>query len=48
MGNSPAIEAANSVMVSAKRFSEARHFCRVSKSSAEISVPACPMPSHHT
>ena len=47
-GNSPAMVAANSVIASAKRLIEARQLCRVSSSSAEISVPALPMPSHQT
>lgn len=44
----PAIDTANSVIASAKRLIEARHFWRVSSSSEEISVPALPMPIHHT
>ena len=44
----PAIDTANSVIASAMRLSDARHFCRVSSSSDEISVPALPIPIHHT
>ena len=44
----PAIATANSVIASAKRLIEARHPCRVSSSSEEISVPALPMPIHQT
>ena len=44
----PAIATAIRVMVSAKRLIEPRHCCRVSSSIDEISVPAFPMPIHHT
>ncbi len=44
----PAMVAANSVIASAKRLVEARHFCRINSSIEEISVPALPMPIHHT
>ena len=40
--------AAKSVIASAKRLVDARHFCRVSNSMAEIRVPALPMPIHQT
>jgi len=39
---------AKSVMASANRFIEARHGWRRSRSTAEIKVPACPMPIHQT
>src|SRR5689334_10505684 len=48
MGNSPAHATANSVIASAKRLIELRHDCRNSSRMAEISVPACPIPTHHT
>ncbi len=35
-------------MASAKRLIELRHDCRSSSRMAEISVPACPIPIHHT
>ena len=44
----PAQATANSVMASAKRLIEVRHCCRNNSKIAEISVPACPMPIHHT
>ena len=44
----PAQTTANSVIVSAKRLSELRQSRPSSSSSAEISVPAWPMPSHQT
>ena len=44
----PAIATANSVIASAKRLIELRHFCRVSSSMAEINVPAFPIPIHQT
>src|SRR5690606_15891521 len=36
------------VMASAARLIDIRHFCRNSKRIAEISVPACPIPTHQT
>ena len=36
------------VIASADRFIDNRHFCRNSNKTAEISVPACPIPTHHT
>nr|WP_264080890.1 hypothetical protein [Paracoccus jeotgali] len=39
---------ANSVIASAKRLIESRQGWRISSSTAEISVPAWPMPIHHT
>jgi hypothetical protein len=47
-GKIPAQATANSVMASAKRLIELRHDCRSSKRMAEMSVPAWPMPIHHT
>src|SRR5579871_2274414 len=47
-GKSPAQETAKSVMASAKRLIEVRHCCRRSSRIAEISVPAWPIPIHHT
>src|SRR6267142_1109941 len=44
----PAQATANSVMASAKRLMELRHVCRSSARMAEISVPAWPIPIHHT
>ena len=44
----PALATANSVMASAKRLIELRHDCRSRSRMAEISVPACPIPIHHT
>src|SRR6516164_6255785 len=47
-GKMPAHATANSVIASAKRLIEVRHFwCNKSKM-AEMSVPAWPMPIHHT
>ena len=40
--------AANSVIASAKRLIEVRHFWRRSSRIAEMKVPAWPMPIHHT
>ena len=48
MGQSPAMPAAMSVIASAKRLMELRHFCRRSRRNAEMKVPACPIPIHHT
>ena len=42
------MEAANSVIASAKRLIEARQRCRINSSIDEISVPALPMPIHQT
>ena len=39
---------ANSVIASAKRLMEVRHFCCNSSRMAEISVPAWPIPIHQT
>src|SRR5215510_8315134 len=44
----PAHTTANSVIASAKRLMLFRHFCRNRSRIAEISVPAWPMPTHHT
>ena len=40
--------AARRVIASAKRFSEFRQCCPVTSSTAEMKVPACPMPIHQT
>jgi hypothetical protein len=48
MGKMPAMLAANSVIASAKRLVDARQRWRVSSSIEEISVPALPIPIHHT
>lgn len=48
MGNIPAQATANKVMASENRLIEVRQFCRRRKSTAEISVPAWPMPIHQT
>ena len=47
-GKSRAQMTANSVIASAKRLIEVRHFCWKSRRMAEISVPAWPMPIHQT
>ena len=39
---------ANSVIASAKRLIDVRHFCWNSSKMAEISVPAWPIPIHQT
>src|SRR5215467_3694260 len=44
----PAQATANSVMASAKRLMELRHGCRNKRKMAEMSVPAWPIPIHHT
>ena len=44
----PAQTTAKMVMASAKRLMELRHCCLNSSRMAEISVPAWPMPIHHT
>src|SRR3954454_24917191 len=48
MGYCAAQATAKMVMASAKRLIEVRHFCRKSSKTAEMSVPAWPMPTHHT
>ena len=48
VGNTSAHATANSVIASAARLIDVRHFCRNRKRTAEISVPAWPMPTHHT
>jgi hypothetical protein len=48
MGNKAALATAKSVMASAKRLIDVRHSWRSSSRMAEISVPACPIPIHHT
>ena len=47
-GNMAAQTTANSVIASAKRLMELRHFCLNNKRMAEIKVPACPIPIHQT
>ncbi len=44
----PACITANSVMDSAKRLMDVRQSCFSSSKMAEISVPAWPIPIHHT
>jgi hypothetical protein len=44
----PAQATAKSVIASAKRLIDVRQVCFNSSRMAEISVPACPMPIHHT
>src|SRR3954467_13026863 len=48
MGKSPAIDAAKTVVASANRLMEVRHFWFSSSRIAEMKVPACPIPIHHT
>ena len=48
IGNNAAQATANSVIASAKRLIDVRHVCLKSSRIAEISVPAWPMPIHHT
>src|SRR5579862_802090 len=47
-GNMPAQTTAKIVMASAKRLMELRQLCLKSSKMAEMSVPAWPMPIHHT
>ena len=47
-GKSSAQMTAKSVIASAKRLIDVRHFCWNSSRIAEISVPAWPMPIHQT
>src|SRR5436190_9909506 len=44
----PAHITAKIVIASAARFTPVRHRCRSKNKIAEISVPACPIPIHHT
>src|ERR1700704_1964564 len=44
----PAQATANSVIASAERLIDVRHFCRNRNRIAEISVPACPIPIQNT
>ena len=44
----PAHITANSVIASADRLTAVRHFCRNRNSTAEINVPAWPMPTQNT
>src|SRR5262245_59184338 len=48
MGNSAAQATANRVIASANRLIDVRHCWCNSNSTAEINVPACPMPTHQT
>ena len=48
IGKMPAQATANSVIASAKRLIDVRHVCFNSSRMADISVPAWPMPIHHT
>ena len=47
-GYRPAQMTAKMVMASAERLIDVRHFCRNRSSTAEISVPACPIPTQNT
>src|SRR5580704_15279410 len=47
-GKMPAHMTAKIVMASAARLIDVRHFCRSKNRIAEISVPAWPIPIHHT
>src|SRR5580698_7625273 len=47
-GKMPAQHTAKMVIASAKRLIELRHVCLKSNRIAEISVPAWPIPIHHT
>src|SRR4029453_10441155 len=47
-GNVSAHITAKMVIASAARLIEVRHFCRKRKRIAEISVPACPIPTQNT
>jgi hypothetical protein len=47
-GYMPAQATAKSVIASAKRLMDVRQSCRSSSSTAEMRVPACPMPIHQT
>src|SRR3954471_12076503 len=47
-GKMPAHMTAKMVIASAARLTPVRHFCRSKKRIAEISVPAWPIPIHHT
>ena len=47
-GKMPAHATAKSVIASANRLIDVRHVCLSSSRIAEISVPAWPMPIHHT
>src|SRR6185295_12219559 len=48
IGKMPAEATANSVIASANRLIDVRHVCFNSRRIAEMSVPAWPMPIHHT
>src|SRR4030095_863169 len=47
-GNSRAHMNAKMVIASAERLMEVRHFCRKRNRIAEMSVPACPIPTQNT
>ena len=47
-GNMPAHMTAKIVIASENRLIDVRHFWCISRRMAEISVPAWPMPIHHT
>jgi hypothetical protein len=47
-GKRPACTIAKSVIASAKRLIEVRHFCSSSSRNAEMKVPAWPIPIHQT
>src|SRR5690606_633474 len=48
IGNNPAWITEKMVMASAERLMAILHFCLKSNNTAEINVPACPIPTHHT
>ena len=48
MGKNPAVATAKSVMASADRLTEVRHFWRKRNRMAEIKVPACQIPTQKT
>ena len=48
IGNNPACITEKIVMASAERLIAIRHFCLNKSNTAEIKVPACPIPTHHT
>ena len=48
MGNNPACMTEKIVIASADLLIAILHFCLNNNNTAEISVPACPIPIHHT
>ena len=48
IGNTPAVITAKTVIASAARATAVRHLARKRKSTAEISVPECAMPTQKT